>query len=38
VTDLLIIATASASGRCLHTFDRAQASLARDLGLVTGCD
>ncbi len=36
-TDLLIIATASATGRNLHTLDRAQAGLARQLGLtVTG--
>jgi len=36
-TDLLIVATASATGRTLHTFDRAQAALARALGLpVTG--
>jgi predicted nucleic acid-binding protein len=32
-TDLLIIATASATGRALHTLDRAQAGLARELGL-----
>jgi predicted nucleic acid-binding protein len=32
-TDLLIIATASATGRTLHTLDRAQAGLARALGL-----
>lgn len=32
-TDLLIIATASATGRGLHTLDVAQASLARELGL-----
>lgn len=36
-TDLLIIATARATGRTLHTLDRAQANLARELGvLVTG--
>lgn len=33
-TDLLIIATARATGRSLHTLDRAQASLARELGVV----
>jgi len=33
-TDLLIIATARATGRTLHTFDRAQAGLARELGVV----
>jgi predicted nucleic acid-binding protein len=32
-TDLLIIATASATGRTLYTLDHAQASLARELGL-----
>lgn len=32
-TDLLIIATASATGRELHTLDRAQAGLARELRL-----
>jgi predicted nucleic acid-binding protein len=32
-TDLLIIATASATGRTLHTLDRAQAGLARALRL-----
>lgn len=32
-TDLLIIATASATGRMLHTLDRSQAGLARTLGL-----
>lgn len=32
-TDLLIIATASATGRTLHTLDRAQAGLARSLGV-----
>ena len=32
-TDLLIIATARATGRTLHTLDRAQAGLARALGL-----
>ena len=32
-TDLLIIATASTSGRTLYTLDHAQASLARELGL-----
>lgn len=32
-TDLLIIATASATGRTLHTLDRAQARLGRGLGL-----
>lgn len=32
-TDLLIIATASATGRTLHTLDRAQAGLAKALGL-----
>ena len=32
-SDLLIIATASATGRTLHTLDRAQASLARPLGV-----
>ena len=32
-SDLLIIATASATGRALHTFDRKQAALARALGL-----
>lgn len=32
-TDLLIIATASATGRTLHTLDSAQAGLARALGL-----
>ncbi len=32
-TDLLIIATASATGRTLHTLDHAQAGLARALGL-----
>lgn len=38
-TDLLIIATASATGRTLHTLDRAQAGLARELGLaVSGVD
>lgn len=36
-TDLLVIATASATGRTLHTLDRAQAGLAQALGLtVTG--
>lgn len=33
-TDLLIIATARATGRTLHTLDRAQANLARELGVV----
>ncbi len=33
-TDLLIIATARATGRTLHTLDRAQASLAREVGVV----
>jgi predicted nucleic acid-binding protein len=33
-TDLLIIATARATGRSLHTLDRAQANLARELGVV----
>jgi predicted nucleic acid-binding protein len=33
-TDLLIIATARATGRALHTLDRAQANLARELGVV----
>lgn len=32
-TDLLIIATALATGRTLHTLDRAQANLARELGV-----
>lgn len=32
-TDLLIIATARATGRRLHTLDHAQAGLARELGL-----
>jgi len=32
-TDLLIIATARATGRTLHTLDRAQASLAREVGV-----
>jgi predicted nucleic acid-binding protein len=32
-TDLLIIATASATGRTLHTLDRVQAGLARAVGL-----
>ncbi|MDP2712528.1 MAG: PIN domain-containing protein [Solirubrobacteraceae bacterium] len=32
-TDLLIIATARATGRTLHTLDRAQAGLARELGV-----
>ena len=36
-TDLLIIATARATGRTLHTLDRAQANLARELDvIVTG--
>ena len=33
-TDLLIIATARATGRTLHTLDHAQAGLARELGVV----
>ncbi len=33
-TELLIIATARATGRSLHTLDRAQAGLARELGVV----
>lgn len=33
-TDLLIIATARATGRTLHTLDRTQAGLARDIGVV----
>jgi predicted nucleic acid-binding protein len=33
-SDLLIIATASATGRGLHTYDSKQAALARALGLV----
>lgn len=37
-TDLLIIATAVATGRALHTLDRAQAGLARDLGLAVSGD
>ncbi|MEJ7797536.1 MAG: PIN domain-containing protein [Solirubrobacteraceae bacterium] len=37
-TDLLIIATASATGRKLYTLDRAQAALARELGLVVSGD
>jgi predicted nucleic acid-binding protein len=38
-TDLLIIATARATGRTLHTLDRAQGGLARALGLaVSGVD
>lgn len=32
-SDLLIIATASATGGTLYTLDRAQAGLARELGL-----
>jgi predicted nucleic acid-binding protein len=32
-TDLLIIATARATGRTLYTLDRAQAGLARELGV-----
>lgn len=32
-TDLLIIATARATGRTLHTLDRAQAALAREVGV-----
>lgn len=32
-TDLLIIATAAATGRVLHTLDHAQAQLARAFGL-----
>ena len=32
-TDLLIIATAAATGRILHTLDQAQARLARELGV-----
>ena len=32
-TDLLIIATAGATGRTLYTLDQAQAALARELGL-----
>jgi predicted nucleic acid-binding protein len=32
-TDLLIIATAQASGRMLHTLDRAQAQLAEAVGI-----
>ncbi len=34
-SDLLIIATARATGRSLHTLDRAQASLATELGIET---
>ncbi len=38
-TDLLIIATARATGRSLFTLDRAQGALARELGLiVSGAD
>ena len=33
-TDLLIIATARATGRTLHTLDRAQAGLAQELGVI----
>ena len=33
-TDLLIIATARATGRTLYTLDRAQAALAREVGVV----
>ena len=33
-SDLLIIATARATGRTLHTLDPAQAGLARELGVV----
>ncbi len=32
-SDLLIIATARATGRTLYTLDRAQANLARELGI-----
>jgi predicted nucleic acid-binding protein len=35
-TDLLIIATAAAGGRTLHTLDAAQAGLARDLRVPVG--
>jgi predicted nucleic acid-binding protein len=35
-TDLLIIATAAAGGRTLHTLDAAQASLARELRVPVG--
>ncbi|HEX7059318.1 MAG TPA: PIN domain-containing protein [Solirubrobacterales bacterium] len=34
-TDLLIIATAAATGRSLHTLDRRQAKLAGELGVAT---
>jgi predicted nucleic acid-binding protein len=37
-SDLLIVATASATGRALHTLDVAQGRLARELGIaVSGC-
>ena len=35
-TDLLIIATAAAGGRTLHTLDAAQAALARELRVPVG--
>lgn len=35
-TDLLIIATAAAGGRTLHTLDDAQATLARELRVPVG--
>jgi predicted nucleic acid-binding protein len=35
-TDLLIVATAKATGRVLHTFDRGQAAVARGLGVGVG--
>ncbi len=34
-TDLLIIATAAATGRVLYTLDRQQARLAQELGVLT---
>lgn len=35
-TDLLIVATAEATGRTLHTLDRGQAAVARGLGVAVG--
>lgn len=37
-TDLLIIATAAATGRVLHTLDTSQAELARVVGVAVGED
>lgn len=34
-TDLLVIATAGATGRILHTLDNAQAQLAATVGIPT---